>query len=62
MNVFQSVPDELFSVLASPNRVLYADALEILYQAYQDSLKLPQSVFYVALRGKLERQLAESTF
>ena len=62
MNVFQSVPDDLFSVLASPNRVLYADALEILYQAYQDSLKLPQSVFYAALRGNLERQLAESTF
>ena len=62
MNVFQSVPDELFSVLASPNRVLYADALDILYQVYQDNLKIPESLFYTALRGNLERQLAETTF
>ena len=62
MNVFQNVPDELFSVLASPNRLLYADALEILYQVYQVSLKIPETEFYAALRGTLERQLAEATF
>lgn len=62
MNVFQNIPDELFSVLASPNRRLYADALEILYQVYQESLKIPEGEFYSALRGNLERQLAETTF
>lgn len=31
MNLFERVPLELFSVLASPNRGLYADALDVLY-------------------------------
>ena len=39
MNLFDRVPDELFSVLASPNRVLYADALDVLYDAYRESFK-----------------------
>ena len=39
MNLFEVVPGELFSVLASPNRALYADALEVLYAAYLENLK-----------------------
>ena len=31
MKFFEAVPDELFSPLASPNRALYADALDVLY-------------------------------
>ena len=31
MKLFDAVPNELFSVLASPNRSLYADALDVLY-------------------------------
>lgn len=62
MNVFQSIPNDLFSVLASPNRVLYADALEVLYQVYHDTLKIPESVLYSALRGSLESQLAAASF
>ena len=30
MKFFEAVPDELFSPLASPNRALYADALDVL--------------------------------
>lgn len=62
MKLFEAVPSELFSVLASPNRVLYADALEVLYDAYSENLKIPEEVFYSMLRAKLERQLAEATF
>lgn len=62
MRLFDTVPNELFSVLASPNRVLYADALSVLYDAYRDTLKIPEEKFYSMLRGKLEDQLAEATF
>lgn len=62
MNLFDRVPDELFSVLASPNRVLYADALDVLYDAYRESLKIPEDTFYSMLRSKLEQQLADATF
>ena len=31
MKFFEAIPGELFSPLASPNRALYADALDVLY-------------------------------
>ena len=62
MNLFTVIPDELFSVLASPNRKLYADALEILYESYQESLKIQEESFYMLLRNRLEEQLAQADF
>ena len=44
MKLFDAVPNELFSVLASPNRSLYADALDVLYESYQENLKIPRDV------------------
>lgn len=62
MKLFDVVPSELFSVLASPNRNLYAGALDVLYEAYQENLKIPEEMLYSMLRGKLEQQLADATF
>ena len=62
MKLVDAVPNELFSVLASPNRSLYADALDVLYESYQENLKIPEETLYSMLRGKLEQQLAEATF
>lgn len=62
MKLFEAVPSELFSVLASPNRSLYADGLDVLYGAYQENLKIPENTLYSMLRSKLEQQLAEATF
>lgn len=62
MNLFERIPGELFSILASPNRMLYADALDVLYDAYRENLKIPEDTFYIMLRSKLEQQLADATF
>ena len=62
MKLFEAVPSELFSVLASPNRVLYSDALDVLYTAYRDNLKIPEEMLYSMLRSKLEQQLEDATF
>ena len=62
MKFFEAVPDELFSPLASPNRALYADALDVLYMAYRQKLKLPEDELYSMLRSRLEQQLADATF
>ena len=62
MKFFEAVPDELFSPLASPNRALYADALDVLYTAYREKLKLPEDMLYSMLRSRLEQQLSEATF
>lgn len=44
MKLFEAIPSELFSILASPNRHLYADALEVLYCTYGDSDRIIESV------------------
>ena len=44
MKFFDVIPSELFSPLASPNRALYADALDVLYSAYHDNLKIREDV------------------
>ena len=62
MKLFDAVPSDLFSVLASPNRVIYSDALDVLYEAYQEGLKIPEDRLYSMLRSRLEQQLAEATF
>lgn len=62
MKFFEVIPSELFSPLASPNRVLYADALDVLYNAYRENLKIPEDMLYSMLRSKLEQQLADATF
>ena len=51
MKLFDAVPSELFSVLASPNRVLYSDALDVLYDAYRENLKIPENKLYIMLRS-----------
>ena len=62
MNLFNALPSELFSILASPNRILYADALDVLYEAYKDNLKIPEHTLYSMLRSRLEQQLADASF
>lgn len=62
MNFFEAVPNDLFSPLASPNRALYADALDVLYAAYRENLKIPEDMLYSMLRSRLEQQLADATF
>lgn len=62
MKFFEVVPSDLFSPLASPNRALYADALDVLYTAYRENLKIPEDTLYSMLRSKLEQQLADATF
>ena len=46
MKLFEVVPGELFSPLASPNRALYADALDVLYTAYRENLKIREDMLY----------------
>ena len=62
MKLFEAVHPDIFTLLASPNRELYASALEVLYEAYQDHLKIPEHTLYSMLRGKLEKQLEEASF
>lgn len=62
MKLFDVLPEELFSVLASPNRALYADALEVLYTAYRENLRMPEQTLFTMLRNRLEEELLAANF
>lgn len=62
MRLFDAIPSDLFSPLSSPNRVLYADALDVLYVAYRENLKMREDTLFSMLRSRLEQQLADATF
>ena len=62
MRLFDAIPSDLFSPLSSPNRVLYADALDVLYAAYRENLKMREDTLFSMLRSRMEQQLADATF
>lgn len=62
MELFSIIPEELFSVLASPNRRLYASALDILYMAYGEKLRIEEEHFYSLIRNRLEEDLITANF
>lgn len=42
--------------------MLYADALDVLWDTYRGNLKIPEETLYSMLRSKLEQKLADATF
>ncbi len=60
MSLFNIIPEELFSVLASKNRRLYMEALDVLWDLYQDRVKISHKAYLGSL---LEHDALEvSTF
>ncbi|HWQ73161.1 MAG TPA: Wadjet anti-phage system protein JetA family protein [Desulfitobacteriaceae bacterium] len=62
MRLFDIVPSELFSILSSPNRLIYSDALAVLYDAFRENLKIQKNTFFTMIRSRLEDELARSEF
>ena len=62
MKLFEAVPDNLFTILASRNKELYADALDVLYAAYGESLRIPEDDLYQRLCDSLDKQLVDADF
>lgn len=62
VHLFEIVPEELFSLLASPNRRIYSDALMVLHDAFHENLRISKSCFFSMLRSRLESDLASTEF
>ncbi len=62
MHLFEIVPSELFSILASKNRFIYANALLVLYDAFADNLKILKDNYFSMLRSRLESDLIQTNF
>ena len=61
MKVFEIVPADFFSVLVSPNREIYADALMKLYEMFQSEINIRLKAFLAEVELLLEdRQSAFS--
>jgi hypothetical protein len=45
MRLFDVLPKEIFSILASPNQIIYSNALAVLYDAFRENLKIPKIIF-----------------
>ncbi|MGI6714233.1 MAG: Wadjet anti-phage system protein JetA family protein [Bacilli bacterium] len=58
MSLFTIIPENFFSVLASPNRAIYADALLVLYQALAtDELTIKKSDYLRTLKDKATNEI-----
>ncbi|MEG0665848.1 MAG: DUF5716 family protein [Gordonibacter sp.] len=62
MKLFDAVPSDLFGILASPNRIIYAEALRVLHDAFLESLTIPRKHFQELLKNNLSSLLAQTTF
>ena len=63
MELFSKIPEDLFSVLASPNKRIYAKALDVLYDIYyQDDLRIWEDNYYEMLRSNMEFEIADADF
>ncbi len=57
MSLFDVIPEDLFSVLASKNRRLYMDALDVLWDLYQDRVKISHKSYLGSLLDRLQDAL-----
>ncbi len=62
MSLFDVVPEELFSVLASKNRRLYMDALDVLWELYQDRVKISHRAYLGGLLEHLQDAIEVEEF
>ena len=46
MKVFEIIPGDFFSVLVSPNREIYVDALMKLYEMFQSEINIRLKAFF----------------
>lgn len=62
MSLFDIVPEDLFSVLASKNRRIYMDALDVLWDLYQDRVKLSHKAYLGSLLEHLQDSIEVEDF
>lgn len=62
MNLYDVVPENLFSILASKNKGLYAKALFVLLEAFKRQLKIQKTTLTAMISSKLEDEILTADF
>ena len=62
MNLFDKIPDNFFSILASPNKRLYIDALFVLGEAFKQEMTISKENIISRLINSLEEEINKENF
>ena len=62
MNLFSRIPGNFFSILASPKKELYVEALFVLRQAFKTELVIKRKDLLAMFMDSLEDQFNEADF
>lgn len=62
MKLYQRIPENLFSILASSHKQLYADALFVVRSAFKTELTIKKSELIAMLMDALEGEIIETAF
>lgn len=57
MNLFDKIPENLFSILSSKNKSIYLDALFVVKESYRYELNVTRSDMNALLISKLESEM-----
>lgn len=59
MNLFDVIPENLFSILASPNKKIYVNALFVIRECFAQEMSLPKDEVAIAITSKMEDELLQ---
>ena len=59
MNLFDIIPENLFSILSSPNKRIYIDALFIIRECFKQEITMPKEDVAILIESRLEDALLE---
>ena len=59
MNLFDIIPENLFSILASPNKKIYIDALFVIREQFKQQMSMPKDEVAIAITSKMEDEILQ---
>jgi len=59
MDLFNVLPENLFSILASPNKRIYINALFVIREAFSQEMSIPKDGIAIAIASKMEDELLQ---
>ena len=62
MSLYDIIPENLFSVLASKNKGLYCNALFVVLESFKAHLKIPKDELSLMIQSRLENDIDTADF
>lgn len=59
MNLFDILPENLFSILSSPNKRIYMDALFVVRESFVQEMSIPKDELAILISSKMEDELLQ---